>query len=151
MTPEQIIILWLVVLIVCIVIEIATLGLTTIWFAGGALAALIAAACGFPVVVQVLLFVAISLLLLVFTRPLAVKYFNRDCVRTNAESLVGRQGIVTENIDNLREQGHVKVGGQEWTARSTDDAVRIAQDAVVEVTAINGVKLIVRIANDNKQ
>lgn len=144
MTSEQTIILWLVVLIAAIVIEIATLGLTTIWFAGGALAALIAAACGLSIVVQVLLFAAVSLLLLVFTRPLAVKYFNHDRVRTNVESIVGRQGIVTEEIDNLRATGQVTVGGQEWTARSTDDSVTIARDTVVEVMAVSGVKLIVR-------
>lgn len=151
MTLEQTIILWFIVLIAAIVIEVATLGLTTIWFAGGALVALIAAACGLPVVVQILLFAAISLLLLVFTRPIAMKYFNRDRVRTNVESIVGRQGVVTEEIDNLQAKGHVTVGGQEWTARSVDDAVHIAKDAVVEVTAVSGVKLIVREAANRKE
>lgn len=141
---SEMMIIWLVILIVMIGIEIATMGLTTIWFAGGALAAMIAASFKLPLVVQILLFLAVSLLLLVFTRPVAVKYFNRDRVRTNVESLVGRQAIVISEIDNLQGIGQVTVGGQEWSARSTDDNIRMSVGAVVEVVAVSGVKLIVR-------
>ena len=87
-------IVWLVLLIVFIGIEILTLGLTTIWFAGGCVPAFIAALCGAPVLVQILVFLTVSLILLFFTRPVAVKYFNRDRIKTNAESLVGRTAIV---------------------------------------------------------
>lgn len=140
----EMMILWLVVIILSIGIEVCTLGLTTIWFAGGALVALLSALFSLPVVVQVLLFFGVSLLLLYFTRPIAVKYFNKDRVKTNVESLVGRQAIVISEIDNLQGIGQITVGGQEWSARSLEDSVRFDVGAVVEIVAISGVKLIVK-------
>jgi len=137
-------IFWLVLLILCIVIELPTMGLTTIWFAGGALVAILAGLLHAPVFVQVILFLLVSLLLLFFTRPIAVKYFNRDRVKTNVESMVGRQAIVTSEIINLKSTGQVTVGGLEWSARSCDDQVEIPVGAVVRVVAIHGVKLIVK-------
>ncbi len=141
---SEMMIIWLVILIVAIGIEIGTLGLTTIWFAGGALIAMIAAAFNLPLAVQILLFLVVSLVLLVFTRPVAVKYFNKDRIRTNVESMVGRQAIVVSEIDNIQGIGQVTVGGQEWSARSSDDNVRLDVGAVVEVVAVSGVKLIVK-------
>lgn len=88
---DNMLFIWLIALIVLIVIELATMGLTTIWFALGALVAAITAALHAPVVLQVVLFLVISIVSFIFTRPLAVKYFNRDRVRTNVESLIGRQ------------------------------------------------------------
>ncbi len=147
----EMMILWLIILIVAIVIEVATMGLTSIWFAGGALVAIIAAALNAPVVVQVVLFFLVAVALLVFTRPLAVKYFNKDRVKTNVESLVGRQAIVTGVIDNLHATGQVAVGGQEWSARSIEDDVSLAEGTVVEIMAVSGVKLIVRAASEMKK
>ena len=118
---SEMVTLWLVVLIVSIGVEVATLGLTSIWFAGGAVVAVIVAAFHGPVWLQILLFFAVSLLLLFFTRPVAVRYFNKDRVRTNVESMIGRQAIVTSEIDNLQGIGQVTVGGQEWSARSGRD------------------------------
>lgn len=138
-------IIWLVLLIVAIVAEVLTMGLTTIWFAGGALVAIFAAILKAPVWLQVVLFLVVSLVLLIFTRPVAVKYFNKDRIKTNAESLVGRQAIVTAEIDNLQGIGQVTVGTQEWSARSYDNGVRIPVGTVVDVLAINGVKLMVRV------
>ena len=80
---NEMLIFWLVLLIVCIGIEVLTLGLTTIWFAGGALVAIFASLLYAPVFVQIILFFLVSLLMLFFTRPIAVKYFNRDRVKTN--------------------------------------------------------------------
>ena len=140
----QEVIFWLVLLIICIGIEVATMGLTTIWFAGGALVAIFAAVVGAPIWLQAVIFIVVSLVLLFFTRPIAVKYFNKDRVKTNVESMVGRQAIVISEIDNLQGVGQVTVGGQEWSARSAEDQVKIAVGAVVVVAAINGVKLIVR-------
>ena len=97
-----------------------------------------------PFLPQMIIFIVISLVLILFTRPIAMKYFNRDRVKTNAESLIGKQAIVTTQIDNLRATGQVTVSGQEWTARSSEDGTIIPQGAVTEVLAINGVKLIVR-------
>ncbi len=136
-------IFWLVALVLFILIEIATMGLTTIWFAGGALLAVIASALGLPLVVQIVLFFAVSFVLLYFTRPMAVKYFNKDRVKTNAESLVGRQAIVISEIDNLQGIGQVTVGGMEWSARTAEAGIRLDVGSVVNIIAINGVKLIV--------
>lgn len=140
----EMMIVWLVVLIAAIAIEVGTLGLTTIWFAGGALAAVAAAAFSFPIWLQGLIFLVVSLVLLVFTRPIAVKYFNKDRVRTNVESMIGRQAIVISEIDNLQGIGQVTVGGQEWSARSDNDKIPMAVGTVVEVVAVSGVKLVVR-------
>lgn len=134
---------WLVLLIIFIVVELATLGLATIWFAGGALIAALAAMLGAPVFVQIILFVLVSCILLVFTRPIAVKYFNKDRIKTNAESLVGMQAIVISEIDNLQGTGRVTVNGVEWMGRSIDKSKTIAVGEVVIIRAINGVKLIV--------
>ncbi len=134
---------WLVVLVVLVVIELLTMGLTTIWFAGGALVATIASLLRAPFAVQVILFLVVSVVLLFFTRPLAVKYFNKDRIRTNAESLVGRQAIVISEIDNLQGIGQVNVGGMEWSARTKEDGVRLPVGTVATVLAINGVKLVV--------
>jgi membrane protein implicated in regulation of membrane protease activity len=137
-------IFWLVVFILSIAVEAATLGLASIWFAGGALTAMIAAAFHAPLAVQILLFFAVSLLLLYFTRPIAVKYFNKGRVRTNAESIVGRQAIVTAQINNLQGVGQATVGGQEWSARSKDPNQVLEVGTVVKIVAIDGVKLIVK-------
>lgn len=136
-------VIWLVILVALVVIELLTMGLTTIWFAGGALVATVASLFGAPLAVQVILFLAASGLLLYFTRPLAVKYFNKDRVRTNAESLVGRQAIVISEIDNLQGIGQVNVGGMEWSARTRVDGVKLPVGTVTTILAINGVKLIV--------
>lgn len=134
---------WLVVLVVLVVIELLTMGLTTVWFAGGAFIATIASLFQAPLALQVILFLLVSALLLFFTRPLAVKYFNKDRVRTNAESLVGRQAIVISEIDNLQGIGQVNVGGMEWSAKTTTDGVKLPVGTVATVLGINGVKLVV--------
>lgn len=136
-------VLWLAALVIFILVEIATMGLATIWFAGGALVAAIAAGFGMPLIVQIGLFFAVSLILLYFTRPIAIKYFNKDRVKTNAESLVGKQAIVTSEIDNLQGIGQVTVGGLEWSARTSKDEEKLPVGAVADIVAINGVKLIV--------
>lgn len=133
---------WLVILVVAVVVEIITMGLASIWFAGGALIALIVAALQGPLWLQIVCFVAVSSLLLIFTRPIAMKYFNKDRVRTNAESIVGRQAIVLSEVCNIKGQGLVSVGGQEWSARSHEDSQVLEQGSIVEVIAISGVKLI---------
>ena len=135
--------MWLIVFVACIAIEIITMGLTTIWFAGGSLAAAIVSAIGAPLWLQLVLFFGVSLLLLYLTRPVAVKYFNKDRVKTNAESLVGQQAIVISEIDNLQGIGQVTVNGQEWSARNVRGDERLSVGSVVFIRAISGVKLMV--------
>lgn len=136
-------IVWIAILIVMVIIEIITLGLTTIWFAGGALVAFIAGLLGANIPLQVTLFVVVSLVLLAGTRPFAVKFLNKNRTRTNSESLIGATGIVLADIDNLHATGQVQVNGLEWTARSADDT-RIGKGKEVLIQEISGVKLIVK-------
>lgn len=134
---------WLIAAAVFLVLEILTMGLTTIWFAGGSLVGALLAALNLPLGVQVAAFVAVSILLLILTRPLAKKYLNSRTVKTNADSLVGRTCMVTQTIDNLRAEGQVSIMGQVWTARSVRDDMILKKDTKVRVKAISGVKLIV--------
>lgn len=140
----EMIMTWLAILILTVIVEVITMGLTTIWFAGGALVALGAAALNLPLAVQIILFLVVSVVMLIFTRPIAVRYFNKDRVRTNVESMVGRQAIVISEIDNLQGIGQVTVGGQEWSARSAEDDMKMPVGMVVDVVSISGVKLIVK-------
>ena len=144
------VVFWLILLIILVAIEIATMGLTTIWFAGGAFVAIIAAALNTPLYVQITLFLIVSVVLLLFTRPIAMKYFNKDRIKTNAESLIGKQAVVTEDIDNLLAVGLVSINGQEWTAWNVVDGMKIPKGTVVIVRAISGVKLIVEERREGK-
>ena len=135
---------WLAIFVILLIIEIVTMGLTTIWFAGGALAAMAAGLIGFGTGIQILVFLVVSILLLVLTRPIAVKYFNQERQKTNAESLIGQQALVLEDIDTLQSAGLVEVRGQEWSAKSDEPDGRIAKNKVVVIEGIQGVKLIVR-------
>lgn len=134
---------WLAVMVIMLIIEIATLGITTIWFAGGALVAFVLAMFNVPFLVQIFVFLIVSFILLIFTRPVAVKYFNKDRARTNVEGMIGRQAVVVSEVDNLQGIGRVTVGGQEWSARTTQDGIVLPVGAVVIVKNVNGVKLIV--------
>ena len=106
---------WLAAFVVFIGIEIGTMALTTIWFAGGALAAFLVTFTGAGIELQLAVFFIVSLALLIFTRPFALKFINKDAVKTNAESLVGRTARVTSRIDNDLATGTAVVNGQEWT------------------------------------
>lgn len=143
-------ILWIAVIVVMAVIEALTLGLTTIWFAGGGIVAAIFAAMGAPVIVQVILFLVVSVLLLYFTRPIAVKAFNKTRTLTNSEGLVGKHAYVTEEIDNIKATGKVKIDGMEWTARTKADGTVIGVGSLISVISIEGVKAIVEEIKEEK-
>ena len=134
---------WLAVFVLLIVIELATMGLTTIWFAGGAVAGFIASMLGANVVIQAVVFFVVSIVLLIFTRPFAVRYINSNKTKTNIDGLIGQEALVLEEINNIRETGCARLEGKEWTARSVDDTV-IPADTVVIVERIEGVELIVK-------
>lgn len=136
---------WLIALIIFLVIEAATLGLATIWFAGGALVALIAAMCGAGLGIQVASFLVVSLVLLIFTRPFAVRFLSKDTLKTNVDRVIGMEGVVTEEISNLAGTGKVSLGGNIWTARTENEGGTIPVDAVVAVLRVEGVKLIVKV------
>ena len=135
---------WLGILAILLVIEAITVGLTTVWFAGGALVACIASWLGGGIVVQLLLFFGVSVVLLIFTRALAVRYMNKGVEKTNAESLLGKRAVVIQPVNNLAQTGQVRINDIEWTARTADDGEEIPTGAVVEIDEIRGVKLIVK-------
>ncbi len=134
---------WLALLIIFVVVECFTIGLVSIWFAGGALVAMILAMAGAGAIWQDIVFIVVSGFLLVATRPFVKKYLMNKKVKTNYESVIGEVAKVTESIDNYNQTGVAFVDGKEWTARSTEDAVVIEKGALVKVAAIEGVKLIV--------
>ena len=138
-------IIWLVILIVLLVIEVITLGLSTIWFAGGAVFAFFAAVLEFSVQSQLVVFLIVSFVLLLFTRPLAIRFVNRETVKTNVDGLIGRKAKVIKKIDNNEPSGAAVIDGQEWTARSADEAVTIPVGTHVVIKEVRGVKLIVEL------
>ncbi len=136
-------ILWLIIMVGCIAVELATVGLTTIWFAGGALAALIAYGAKAPLILQIILFIAVSLILLITTRPFAVKCINKRLhYKSNYESNIGKIVIITEDVDNIAGTGKATLEGMEWSARSAEDATVIKIGAKALVKDVQGVKLI---------
>ena len=139
MTPFH----WLIALAVFLVIEIITMGLTTIWFAGGSLVAFIASLIGVPVIAQIAIFFVISFVLLFFTRPVVEKRLNNSRTKTNVNSMIGKEGKVTEEIDNFNQKGTIVVNGLEWTARSSDDDIIIPNGSKIIVKDVQGVKAIV--------
>lgn len=141
--PSGTIAFWAAALVVFLIVEAVTAGLVSIWFVFGSLVALICAALGAAVWLQIFWFVIVSVATLVLTRPLVKRYVDSRSVATNADRSIGRAAVVTERIDNLAAAGAVKLDGVVWTARSTDDAVAIEAGERVTVRAIEGVKLIV--------
>lgn len=135
-------ILWLIIMVVFLVTEASTVALVSVWFAAGALAALVASMLGAQVWLQAVLFFVISGGLLACLRPLARKYFKPRITKTNVDAVVGSQGYVTADIDNLCAQGQVKLGAMEWTARATCGDV-IPKGTLVKVDKIEGVKVYV--------
>ena len=142
---------WLVAFVILIGIEAATMALTTIWFAGGALFAFFAAFLGFSVKMQLVVFLVVSFLMLLFTRPLAARFINRETVKTNVDGLIGRKAKVIAKIDNNELSGVAVVNGQEWTARSADDAVTIPVGTHVLIKEVRGVKLIVEPVSETSE
>lgn len=135
-------IVWLVLFVVLIGIEVATMALTTVWFACGSLVAFFLALMGVNRDIQFAAFFIISCVLLFFTRPFALKYVNKNTVKTNVEGVIGKKARVTARIDNDLSAGSAVVSGQEWTARS-EDGTPIEEGTMVKIKAVNGVKLIV--------
>lgn len=134
---------WLAGLVIFLIIEIITLGLTTIWFAGGALVAFFAALLGCSGWVQIILFFAVSLGTLAFLRPRMQSKLNMSRTKTNVNDMVGKEGRVLDEIDNFHGTGRIVVSGMEWTARAADEKEIIPQGARVEIQSVQGVKAIV--------
>lgn len=136
-------ILWLVVVAVMLMIEIFTLGLTTIWFSLGGVSSAIAASLGAPLWIQITLFAGVSVIVMILVRPFAMKFIDKNRTKTNIEEVVGEQAEVIECINNQKEQGKVRFRGVEWMARSADGNM-ISVGELVTVEAVSGVKLMVK-------
>ena len=136
-------IIWVALIILFAAIEIATVGLTSIWFVGGALAALLCYALGLGVAWQIVVFFAVSLVLLFFTRPWAMKYLKPHLIKTNYEEAVDKNVCITETVDNLKGTGTAVLNGQEWTARAYEDGKVFEPGMIVKVKEIRGVTLYV--------
>ncbi|MDD7284411.1 MAG: NfeD family protein [Firmicutes bacterium] len=134
-------VIWLALAVIFLIIEAITVGLATIWFAAGAFAAFVLSLLNVPVLAQVVIFLAVSCCLLVFTRKIFVEKLRTGSESTNVDALIGETGIVTEEIRPLT-VGQVKINGQVWSALGKDDET-IEKDRLVKVIAIEGVKLIV--------
>ena len=135
---------WLVLLIILLIVDIITVGLTSIWAAGGALAALLLNILGVPLAGEIIVFFVVTFVLLYFTRPFAVKYINTQRVKTNYEGIIGETIRITETVDNISQTGTAVVNGQEWTVRAEKDGDILEPDTLAKVVNIAGVKLIVR-------
>ncbi len=134
---------WIALVVVLVVIEAATTQLVTIWFAVGAIGGLIASAFNLEIWLQVLIFVAVSAITLLATRPFIKRFTKTNAEPTNADRYIGKTAVVVEPIDNIRSTGSVTVGGLEWTARTVDGST-VQKDEIVTVEAIEGAKLIVK-------
>lgn len=134
---------WLAALAVFLVIEIITLGLATIWFAGGALVAFVLALFNVSWLVQIAVFLIVSIVLLIFTRPVVEKRLNESRTKTNVNSMAGKEGRVTETIDNFNQKGTIIVNGLEWTARSSKEGLIIPEGTKVIINEVKGVKAFV--------
>lgn len=136
--------IWLAVLIVSVLVEAGTMGLVSIWFAAGALIAWALAMFGVGELIQCLAFVLVSGLLLIFTRPLVKKYVTPKIQPTNVDAVIGREGMVVEEIQPMEGIGQVKIGGQIWSAKTVETEV-IPVGSIVEVVRVEGVKLFVKV------
>lgn len=144
------VIVWTVVLIAALIVEGATFALVAIWFAAGALGALIAAGLGAPLIVQLIIFAALAAVMLIFTRPLLKKLFPNKFIPTNSELEIGKTAVVIEAIDNAAGKGRVKLGGVNWAAVS-ENGEDIPEGETVKVTEIRSAKVVVsRSANEKK-
>ena len=135
-------ILWLGLMVLFLVIEAATVTMVSLWFAGGALAALAVAALDGSFAVQIIAFALVSTVMLALLRPMARKHFTPRLTKTNVDSVIGTEGYVTSDIDNVAATGTVKLGAMEWTARSATGE-KISTGTLVKVEKIEGVKAFV--------
>lgn len=134
--------IWLALMVVFLIAEASTVVMVSLWFAAGALAAMVASLLGAPIWLQVVLFLAVAAALLACLRPVVRKHFTPRLTRTNVDSVIGSRGYVTADIDNVSAVGTVKLGAMEWTARSTTGE-RIPAGTQVQVDKIEGVKAFV--------
>lgn len=143
MTTSTMYIVWAVAIVAFCILEGTTAQLVSVWFVIGSVAGLVSNIFGAPFWLQIVLFITVSVVALLATRPLVKKKLNINIQKTNADRCIGMSGVVIEDIDNLAPSGQVKTDGKVWSARSLSGEP-IPKDTVVTVEKIDGVKLIVK-------
>lgn len=146
---EHMVTTWMVLLVIFVVVEVLTAGLVSIWFCFGAAAAMLVASLQGDLALQIIVFLVVSIVLLVGTKPFVKKFLSSKTVRTNADAILEQKGIVTEEINNIQAMGTIKIGGKTWTARSVVPDQIIPVGTEVRVKEIQGVKAIVYPASSN--
>ena len=136
-------IIWLALLVGTLILEGITLQLFSVWFSVGALAAIFACLLGASVWLQIVIFVAVTLISLAATRPLVRRLQRKKIEPTNADRYVGRSAVVLEEIDNVKGTGLIKVEGSTWSARSVEESIIIPAGESVQTVSIQGVKMLV--------
>lgn len=134
---------WLIVFVVFAALELVSVGMTCIWFAAGALAACVTSLFTGNWIIQAIVFIIVTVIFLLFLRPIAVKYINNTTEKTNVDSILGKTAKVIAEIDNINAKGMVSINGVEWTARSANNEI-IPKDTLTEVVSVEGVKVIVK-------
>ena len=137
---------WLIAFVVFLVVESMTASLTSIWFAGGALAALVAQVCGAPLRPQLAVFVIVSFILFIMVRPFTARYLHRKKTDTNVDSFAGRKAVVKGRIDNEAGTGTTILAGETWLARAAVEGETFEPNTVVVITSVSGAKLMVKAA-----
>ena len=135
--------IWLALVLIFLIIEACTVGLTAIWMAVGSLAAFLVQQAGAGTMFQITVFFVVSVVMFAFTKPFVKKYVNSKLIKTNYDEVIGKNVRVTEKIDNIQDTGAAVYKGMEWTARAKEDSQVIEEGSIVKVVKISGVKLIV--------
>lgn len=134
--------IWLIVAGVCIIAEYFTVGFLIFWFAIGALIAMLVSFFTTNIIIQTSVFVISSTLLIFATKPFVKKFYKEDTIKTNVFSIIGKIGIVTEEINSIHSKGQIKVDGEVWSATSNTDSI-IPEGSEVEILEVKGVKVLV--------
>lgn len=143
-------IFWLVLTVIFLIVEASTVGIVSAWFAAGALCAMGAALLEWKLWIQVVVFVVVSVILLLSLRPILRKYFTPKLTRTNVDAVIGTRGLIIEAVDNLEGTGRIKLGGMEWSARSTNGQ-KIPVGTLAKVDKIEGVKVFLTPVNAEQE
>ena len=138
---------WIVLASACLILEIATVNLVSIWFVAGAVAAIIAAALGARLAVQIGVFIVVTAICLIFTMPAARRLLKKSKSPTNSDRIIGKEAVVTKEIDNIKGSGQIKVLGSVWSAVSEDESI-IPEGSMVEVSGIRGVRAVVKLIKE---
>ena len=143
-------IFWLVLTVIFLIVEASTVGIVSAWFAAGALCAMGAALLEWKLWIQVVVFVVVSVILLLSLRPILRKYFTPKLTCTNVDAVIGTRGLIIEAVDNLEGTGRIKLGGMEWSARSTNGQ-KIPVGTLAKVDKIEGVKVFLTPVNAEQE